>query len=511
MLFKAIVEYSYRARQASSRNSKISIIEEFLHKLSVDEALIGVNYIAGRIKQGKLNIAWKGITELSNAVFRHSRSPSLVQVDRYLELACSASGRKKIEVLKPLFMKLGKDERRYLVLLIVGEVRQGAGEGVVKHAIARFFGLSDEEIERAYLQKPDIAGLYFLLRSQGKEAIGSLDISIFSPVKPMLAQISESLDEIFDENDSFALEYKLDGIRIQVHRQGDEVRIFSRQLKDITSHFPELVRHAMTLSVDRFILDGEAIGVDKKGRPVPFQVLARRTTRKKNISEMQHDVPVLPQYFDLLYLSGEDLTRKTYAERVEILHNFIKEKNHLAARSVPISRKDARVFYEQSLSRGNEGVVVKVLDSEYRPGKRGKHWFKIKSAHTIDCVILAAEWGHGRRHGLLSNLHLGVLDETKAKYLMVGKTFKGLTDKMLRWMTDNLPKYKVHEDRWTVYVKPVVVVEIAFNEVQKSPKYESGAALRFARVKRIRGDKTAQEINTIADLDRITVGLRGLS
>jgi DNA ligase-1 len=510
MLFKAIVEYSDRVRQASSRNRKISIIEEFLHKLPVDEALIGVNYIAGRIKQGKLNIAWKGITELSNAVFRHSRSPSLVQVDRYLELACSASGRKKIEVLKPLFMKLGKDERKYLVLLIVGEVRQGAGEGVVKHAIARFFGLSDEEIERAYLQKPDIAGLYFLLRSQGKEAIGSLGISIFSPVKPMLAQIANSLDDVFNENEEFALEHKLDGIRIQTHRDGDKVMIFSRHLKDITVHFPELVQHARRLPVTKFILDGEAIGIDNKGKPVPFQVLARRTTRKKNIIEMQREVPVLPQYFDALYAGGEDLTGDTYAERVQILNDVIRRKRELTARLIPITKNEARTFYDQSLELGNEGVVVKLLGSEYHPGKRGKLWFKLKGTHTVDCVILAAEWGHGRRHGFLSNLHLGVLDETKTKYLMVGKTFKGLTDKMLQWLTDNLPRHKVHEDRWTLYVKPVIVVEVTFNEVQKSPKYESGVALRFARIKGIREDKTAVEINTIVDLEKIAkVLLRG--
>ena len=257
------------------------------------------------------------------------------------------------------------------------------------------------------------------------------------------------------------------------------------------------------LPVKKFILDGEAIGVDKKGRPVPFQVLARRTTRKKNILKMQQNVPVIPQYFDVLYVSGEDLTGKPYAERVEILHDMVK-KNQLAARSVPVGKKDAKVFYEQSLNRGNEGVVVKLLESEYRPGKRGKYWFKIKKSYTVDCVILAAEWGHGRRRGLLSNLHLGVLDEARTRYLMVGKTFKGLTDKMLQWLTDNLPGYSVHENEWTVYVKPMIVVEVAFNEVQKSPKYESGVALRFARVKAIRNDKNAAEINTIVDLEKMS-------
>lgn len=507
MVFKVIVEYSKKVRRVSSRNAKVSIIVELLGKFSVEEASIGVNYISGRMRQGKLNLTWKGIAELSDMASRRLRSPTLVRVDRYLDAARSASGRNKIEALKPLFTVLDQDEKKYLISLIIGEVKQGAGEGVVKHAIARFFDLSDKEIERAYLQKPDIAELFYLLRSKGKKALDGLGIRIFSPVKPMLAQIANSLDDIFGQQEEFALEHKLDGIRIQVHRRGDEVKIFSRHLKDITSHFPELVQHARKLPVDKFILDGEAIGVDKEGRPVPFQILARRTTRKKNISEMQREVPVLPQYFDALYVDGEDLTGRAYTERAKILHDIVRESKHLAARERPLRSRDALDFYERSLKMGNEGVVVKLLESEYRPGKRGKYWFKIKRAHTVDCVILAAEWGHGRRRGLLSNLHLGVLDETRSNYLMVGKTFKGLTDKMLRWITDNLPKYKVHEDNWIVYVRPVIVVEIAFNEVQKSPKYESGVALRFARVKAIRSDKPVAEINTIDDLEKISKAL----
>jgi DNA ligase-1 len=219
---------------------------------------------------------------------------------------------------------------------------------------------------------------------------------------------------------------------------------------------------------------------------------------------MRKKIPVLPQFFDALYIEGDDLTGRTYVERVKVLKEIVRKKKHLTARMKPVSKDDAVEFYMTSLENGNEGVVVKILDSTYRPGKRGKFWFKIKSVYTIECVILAAEWGHGRRRGFLSNLHLGILDETKSKYLMVGKTFKGLTDKMLSWLTSNLPKYKVHEDQWTVYVKPQVVVEIAFNEVQKSPKYESGVALRFARVKKIRDDKTAKEINTILDLDKLS-------
>jgi DNA ligase-1 len=510
MKFKALVEYSKTLRAVSSRNKKVGIITELLGKLSNKESRIGVNYIAGKLRQGKLNIAWKGLAELHDLSAQKLAGPTLVQVDKYLKRTQSASGSEKVKILKPLFAQLSKEERNYLISLIVGEVQQGAGEGLVKLAIAQFFGLSDGEIEKAYLQKPDIAELFAFLRGRGKAAIGELGIQIFSPVKPMLAQIAGSFDEVFAESNDFALEYKLDGIRIQMHRAGDEVKIFSRHLKDITSQFPELVRTAKQLPKQQFILDGEAIGIDEKGRPAPFQILARRTTRKKDIAKMQQQVPVLPQIFDALYVGGEDLTAKTYAERVKILKDLVREKEHLTARIEPASKNEAVRFYERSLKQGNEGVVVKLLESQYRPGKRGKLWLKIKGVHTIDCVILAAEWGHGRRQGWLSNLHLGVLDETKTKYLMVGKTFKGLTDKMLQWLTTNLSRYKVHEDKWTVHVKPVVVVEVAFNEVQKSPKYESGVALRFARVKKIREDKIAEEINTIIDLERVTkISLKG--
>ncbi|MGD9380133.1 MAG: ATP-dependent DNA ligase [candidate division WOR-3 bacterium] len=503
MKFKAIVEYSKRLRQVSARNKKVGIIIEFLGKLSKTEAVVGVNYISGRIRQGKLNIAWKGLSELYETAARKAAGPNLVQVDKFLAQAQSASGSEKIKILEPLFAQLSKEQRKYLISLIVGEVQQGAGEGLVKQAIAEFFELTEAEIEKAYLQKPDIAELFAFLRGRGKGAVKTLGIRLFSPVKPMLAQIAESFDKVYADYDEFALEHKLDGIRIQVHRKDDKVMIFSRHLKDITVHFPELVTIAKAMPIKQFILDGEAIGIDEEGRPVPFQVLARRTTRKKDIEEMQRKIPVVPQFFDALYVEEDDLTGQSYADRVKVLNDIIKDQQHLTARTIPIRKKDAVDFYKQSLKRGNEGVVVKVLDSEYRPGKRGKFWFKIKGIHTVDCVILAAEWGHGRRHGWLSNLHLGVLDETKTKYLMVGKTFKGLTDKMLHWLTDNLPRYKVHEDRWTVHVKPVVVVEVAFNEVQKSPKYESGVALRFARVKRIREDKDATEINTILDLEKL--------
>ncbi|UCF69665.1 MAG: ATP-dependent DNA ligase [candidate division WOR-3 bacterium] len=504
MHFSELVKYSTKLKRTHSKNAKVELIKNFMGRLKKEEAKAGIHYISGRIVQGKINLAWRGLSDLLAMAGKKGPSPELVEVNDFLQRACENKGRAKVEVLTPLFVRLSQVERKHLVALIIGEVQQGAGEGLVRIAIADFFGLSDEEMERAYLQKPDIGELFELLLGRGKAAVEKITMRIFSPVKPMLAQIAESIDDVPAAGDVYALEYKLDGIRIQVHRKDDEVRVFSRHLRDITAQFPELVSVARYLPARRLILDGEAIGIDQKGRPVPFQVLSRRTTRKREIAEAQNQVPVLPQFFDVLYIDGEDMTEKSYAERIQVLRDVVRDSQYRTVQVKPSTRKHAVDFYEQSLARGNEGVMVKLLQSRYRPGKRGKFWFKIKGAHTIDCVILGAEWGHGRRRGLLSNLHLGVFDETRTKYVMVGKTFKGLTDRMLQWLTDTLPRYKVHEDRWTVYVKPVVVVEVAFNEVQKSPKYESGIALRFARVKRIRSDKTSKEINTVIDLVQLS-------
>lgn len=503
MLFKELLEYYKRLKNTSSRNEKINIIIQFFHRLKPNEAEIGVNFIQGRLRQGRLSLGWKGVSQLLKVPGRSSNPPGLIEIDRYLDAVKSARGRKKIKVLVPLFGRLTTEEQQYLVSLILQDLQQGAGEGIVKVAIARYFRISDAEIEEAYLYNPDLGKIFTLLAQKGRSGIGEIGIKIFVPVKPMLAQISDSIPDLFRKYRDFGVEYKLDGVRIQVHKKYDRVRIFSRNLKDITSHFPELVDIVKTLQPRSLIIDGEAVGMDTRGRVVPFQVLARRTTRKKDLAMVMKDIPVIPKFFDILYINGDTLTAEPYEERLRILKDVVREGDYLAHRKVPGDVNEAEKFFIESVRDGNEGIMIKLLGSPYRPGRRGGFWFKIKRAYTLDCVILAAEWGHGRRRGWLSNLHLGVLDETGKKFLMVGKTFKGLTDQMLQWFTDVLPKYKIHEDRWTIYVKPAVVVEVEFNGVQKSSKYDSKFALRFARVKRIRYDKGPFGINTILDLEKI--------
>lgn len=508
MTFNELVAYSQRIRAASARNDKIAIIQEFLARLSVKEAAVGVNYVAGKTRQGKLNIAWKDLSALMNMPGAGpSKELCLMDIDEALTSARRARGRQKRLVLVSVFQRLTKHEREFLVMLVQGEVQQGAGEGLVKMAIARFFQLSDTDIEHAYMRMPDIGDMYVHLMKKGTAGIREINMQLFTPVKPMLAHIADSVDEIFTEYDRFALEYKLDGVRVQLHKQHDTVKIFSRHLKDITMHFPEVVEAGQRIKADECILDGEAIGVDSHGRPLPFQILAKRTTRKKDIDAMRKKIHVVPQFFDILYCNGSDITGLPCKERWRVLTDMITDANELTPRVVPVNKASGKKFYAHALEKGSEGIMVKLLDSPYKAGKRGKVWFKIKQSHTIDCVILAAEWGSGRRTGWLSNLHLGILDETRTKYLMVGKTFKGMTDTMLEWFTKHLQQIKVSEDKWTVYVKPEVVVEIAFNDVQQSPKYESGVALRFARVKAIREDKKPQEINTIVDLHILSNGM----
>ncbi|OGC38825.1 hypothetical protein A2Y85_05310 [candidate division WOR-3 bacterium RBG_13_43_14] len=500
MQFKKLLEYSKRLKSEASRNAKIEIITQFLNGLGSKEADSGVHFIAGHLPQGKINIGWKYLSELLKLPSKSGKSLVLNDIHISMDKVSKASGKKKIEILKPIFELLNNEERKYLISLIFSEAQQGAGELIVKTAIARYFDINDDEIEQLYLHNPDLGSLFAQLKVQGKSAIEQISIQLFKPVKPMLAQVSESIEEVIRELDQAAVEYKLDGVRIQVHRNEDEVRIFSRNLKDMTIHFPDLVSLIKEIPAKRFILDGEAIALDEHHKIVPFQILARRTTRKRDIERTMEDIPVFPQYFDIIFIDDQDLTSLSYEDRYRALNDLIKDKAHLAARTLPVNPAVARQFFDQSIQSGNEGIVIKSLDSSYRPGKRGKHWFKIKRVNTIDCVILAAEWGYGRRTGWLSNLHLGIYDETKTKFLMVGKTFKGLTDNMLKWLTENLPRIAVHKDRWTVYVKPQVVVEIAYNDVLKSPRYDSGVALRFARVKRIREDKNSTEINTILDI-----------
>jgi DNA ligase-1 len=339
----------------------------------------------------------------------------------------------------------------------------------------------------------------------GEKSAGLIRFSLrlFDPVAPMLANSAEDVDEALERLERAAFEYKLDGARIQVHKGGNEVRLFTRQLQDVTARLPELVEWVQRLPVREAVLDGEAIALRTDGKPEPFQITMRRLGRIKDVAAVRQAIPLSPFMFDALYVDGESLLSRSYEDRTGLLASIAPES--AIPRLIAADVEEARRFLAQSLAAGHEGVMAKSLTAPYVAGQRGFHWLKLKEAATLDLVVLAAEWGNGRRQGWLSNLHLGARDPGTGQFVMLGKTFKGLTDEMLRLQTDQLLALETYREGQTVFVRPELVVEIAFSDVQKSPRYPAGLALRFARVKRYRPDKSAQEadtIETVTDLYR---------
>jgi DNA ligase-1 len=335
---------------------------------------------------------------------------------------------------------------------------------------------------------------------EGEHALDSFLIELFRPVEPMLAQSADTVDDALDELGEVSLEYKLDGARIQVHKADDVVRAYSRNLREVTAAIPEVIEIVRSLPAREIILDGEAIALRSDGTPWPFQMTMRRFGRKLDVNALRRELPISPVFFDALYLDGHPLLDEPLANRITAIEHMLPRES-LVPRIVTADRGEAAAFLARSIAAGHEGVMAKALGGQYAAGRRGQAWIKVKRARTLDLVVLAAEWGHGRRQGTLSNLHLGARDSRGL--VMLGKTFKGMTDEMLAWQTKRLLELEVGRDEYTVYVRPELVVEIAFNDIQESPQYPGGVALRFARVKRYRTDKSAADADTLATIRAI--------
>jgi DNA ligase-1 len=405
--------------------------------------------------------------------------------------------------LRGLFGRATKEEQSFLTGLLAGELRQGALEGIMLEALGKASGLGAERIRRAAMMGGGSAAIARAVMEHGEHGLAQFEIQLFRPVQPMLAQTAEDVSEALDElGGAAALEYKFDGARIQAHKSGDDVVIYSRGANDVSKAVPEIVQAVRALPARDLILDGEAISLDANGRPQPFQISMRRFGRKVNVDQLLNDLPMTPFWFDLLYLNGAPAIDEPQARRFAELASLAPPPD-LVPNLATGSRNEAEDFLHQALSGGHEGVMAKARNAPYAAGARGQSWLKIKQARTLDLVILAAEWGNGRRKGWLSNLHLGARDVEKGGFAMLGKTFKGLTDAMLAWQTAELQKIEIARDKYTVYVEPKVVVEIAFNEIQVSPRYVSGLALRFARVKRYRPDKTSSEADTFQTVQKL--------
>jgi DNA ligase-1 len=425
---------------------------------------------------------------------------SLYQIDQVLDAIASDTGAgstaRKIQALRVLFEGAAPAERQFLTQLLMGEVRQGALEGLLLDAIAKAANLPQAEVRQAFMFSGNIGEIARAALERGAAGLAGFGLRLLTPVSPMLANSAEDTGEALDRMGEAAFEFKLDGARIQVHRQGDEVRIFTRQLQDVTDRLPEIVEWTRALPTRDLLLEGETIALRPDGRPHPFQVTMRRLGRSKNVAAARQELPLSFFFFDCLYRGDEgSLTARSYRDRTEILAASIPPPSQIP-RIQTHDSEEAQRFLRRALDAGHEGAMAKSLTAPYAAGQRGYHWLKVKAANTLDLVILAAEWGHGRRSGWLSNLHLGARDSESDQFVMLGKTFKGLTDDMLRWQTEKLISLETGRDTWTVSVRPELVVEVAFNEIQESPRYPGGLALRFARVKRFRPDKPASESDT---------------
>ncbi|HZI82875.1 MAG TPA: ATP-dependent DNA ligase [Casimicrobiaceae bacterium] len=500
-LLAELVDTSRRVGENPSRRKKIGHIADLLRRLETAEIGIGVSYLSGLTRQGKIGVGWSLIQD-AQASGGSDDAPELTlsEVDATLERVARSGGpgstAERSAQLAALFRRATPREREFLARLLLGELRQGALEGLMIEAVAAAAGVPAATVRRAAMVGGGIAAVAGSALTEGAEGLARFAIALFQPLAPMLAQPADDVAQALAQIPAAALEWKLDGARLQVHKRGDEVRLYSRAGNEVTAAAPEIVAAVRTARDRDLILDGEAIALKASGAPYPFQDTMSRFGRVLDIEAMRARMPLSVFFFDCLRRDDRDLVPSRGAERFDALTAAIPPELRMP-RLVTSDAVAAQAFYDDALERGHEGVMVKSLDAAYEPGARSAQWLKVKRAHTLDLVVLAAEWGHGRRRGRLSNLHLGALDPASGGFVMLGKTFKGMTDAILAWQTEELLKREVSRDEWTVHVRPELVVEIAFNDLQSSPRYPAGLALRFARVKGYRPDKSAREADTI--------------
>jgi ATP-dependent DNA ligase I len=500
MLLDEVAATSDDVAATSSRLKKVERLSTTLAQLEPDEVPIAVAYLSGALPHGSIGVGWASL----RTVPAPASAPSLPLLDvdatfrRIGALAGAGSQAARRAELEDLFGRATDREQRFLRGLLTGEVRQGALEGVMVDAVARASGVPAPEIRRSAMLAGDLGAVAAAAIAGGSPAIAAFRLSPLTPVQPMLAQSAEDVPAAFARIRPAAVEWKLDGARIQIHRLGDEVRVFTRNLADVTSRVPEIVAAIAGLPLQAAVFDAEAIALRADGRPHPFGVTMSRfgSRSRKDIEQLRAELPLSAMVFDVLHVDGEDVIDRPLAERVTLLQDRIPERLRVP-RVVTDELAVAEGFLEDALALGHEGVMVKALDAPYEAGRRGASWLKVKRADTLDLVVLAAEWGHGRRRGWLSNLHLGARDPATGGFVMLGKTFKGMTDELLAWQTERLQELETRREGIAVFVRPELVVEVAFEGLQPSPRYPGGLALRFARIKGYRPDKRPEDADTI--------------
>ena len=546
--FLSLAKLCDKLEETSKRLLMVDLVANFLKTLKTDEVEPATSMILGRAfpkwDQRTLEVSWatlsgiiKRLTNIDWKVFSIAFSKTgdvgaatrivfekskiqrqatllktpltILEVRRTFDAIAETTGPgsrdRKERLLEALLGNATPQEAKYLIKILIGEMRTGFHEGLMELAASKAFDIPDDVIRRASMLTGDIGEVTQIARAKGVKAVSRLQLQVFRPVKPMLAQMAEDVKDALDQlGGNAAFEHKLDGARVQIHKVADTVKIFSRRLTDVTESFPEVVQLIRKESESReVIFEGEIIAVGEDGNPLPFQHLMRRFRRVRDIEEMAMKIPVELHLFDLIYLDGQSLIAETYVDR--------RKKLERIAGSIPLTKQivtrdavEAGEFLREAIDKGHEGLVAKKLDSPYTPGIRGKRWCKIKeSLEPLDLAIVAAEYGYGRRHKWLSDYHLAARDPESGEFLVLGKTFKGLTDNEIIHMTKRLKELAVKQERGKVVVTPQIVVEVAYNEIQRSPRYKSGMALRFARIRRIREDKGPEEVDTIQRVRKI--------
>jgi DNA ligase-1 len=493
MQLAALVATSSAVAATRSRKAKVVALADCLRQADTAELPIVVSYLGGALLQRRTGLGWRSLVDLPEPAAEPTLEVSEVHAafDAISRLAGAGSGAARAVAVAELFGRATAVEQVWLRGLVTGEVRQGALDSLVQEALAAAAEVPLSAVRRAAMlsgSTVSIAAAAFA----GEAALGEVGLVVGRPVLPMLAASAPSVAEAMARLDGpAAIDTKLDGIRIQVHRDGDDVLVATRTLDDITARLPEVVEIARSLPAQRFVLDGEAMTLDAEGRPRPFQDTASRTATRGAAT-----VRVAPYFFDIVHLDGKDLLDVPLSERLAALDELVPEA-HRVPRLVTSDVAEAETFAAEALRSGHEGVVVKALDAPWEAGRRGSGWVKVKPVHTLDLVVIAVEWGSGRRQGWLSNIHLAARDPDTDGWVMLGKTFKGMTDQMLAWQTERFLELETHRSGHVVHVRPEQVVEIAFDGLQRSTRYPGGLALRFARVVRYRDDKTAADADTI--------------
>ncbi len=511
-LLRDLAQASADVAALRGRNAKRDRLAGALAALDPDVRAIGIAFLIGELVQGKIGIGWAAIRDLAPPPAPSEPTLTLAETSAVLDTIArtkgSGSAAERQRLLHGLYARATEPERAFLGPLLTGGVRQGALDGVMLDAIAAATRIAPDAVRRAAMLGGSIPEVGAALLAHGAEALARYDLVPFRPILPMLASPSPDLDEAIADLGELALETKLDGARLQVHKAEGEVRLYTRALHDVTARAPEIVELVRAMPARSLVLDGEAIALDAQRRPLPFQETMKRFGKRGDPEALRAERALSVVFFDAMHVDGRSLLDAPLVDRRAVLAERVPEPARVRS-IVTADLEAAEAFYATVIAEGHEGAMAKSLSSPYEAGARGAAWRKIKPAHTLDLVVLAVERGSGRRTGWLSNLHLGARDPRTSGFVMLGKTFKGMTDAMLTWQTERFRALATSEDGYVVHVRPEQVVEIAFNDVQESPHYPGGLALRFARVKRYRDDKTAGEADTIDTVRAIFERSRG--